>query len=167
MSLKNENLFILFLWWFVFMVVLPWDQEKIVVLNLVLFAYFIKYMAGDSINGALMQKKETILEILKTELLLGIKLLSNLSNDVFNIEKNYSIFILLTIKKYLNNLIDQVTKNLQAGYKNISTYSLVFSFILNNFSTIYKTLVVLEGQKNILASKFLLSSTDEYFIKNN
>lgn len=149
------------------MVVLPWDQEKIVVLNLVLFAYFIKYMAGDSINGALMQKKETILEILKTELLLGIKLLSNLSNDVFNIEKNYSIFILLTIKKYLNNLIDQVTKNLQAGYKNISTYSLVFSFILNNFSTIYKTLVVLEGQKNILASKFLLSSTDEYFIKNN
>lgn len=90
------------------MLILSWDQEKIVVLNLVLFCYFLRYLVGDSIETTLSQRKEVLLNSLLVDLNSQIALLTNLATESKFLINTYHTLVLSLLKKILvktNNMI--------------------------------------------------------------
>lgn len=107
-KLKIENFWIAVLWTSVFMLILTWDQEKIVVLNLVLFCYFLRYLVGDSIQSTLAQRRNTLLDSLLIDLNTQVSLLNKLVSESKEILNIYNTLLLYLLKKTLvttNNLL--------------------------------------------------------------
>lgn len=158
-SIRIENFVILIFWWFIFMVVLPWDQEKIVALNLILFLYFLYYMVGDTITNTFEQKKEVTLSILNSDLSFKISLLKQLVKENQILLNNYSSFLLFVFNKYLSSLTNQINKSIST-IKNNSNFDFnVFSLLLNSFYLIKNSKNILVLQKNIFVSKHILDSS--------
>lgn len=98
-SLKRENMWIALVWVFIFMVVLVWDQEKIVVLNLILFCYFLYYMVGSSLSDNLNQKANLVRVALAQDIALNLDNLSLVLNQSKNFVLNFSNIIRSLLKK--------------------------------------------------------------------
>jgi len=164
-KLYIENFSILIIWSFIFMVILPWDQEKIVVLNLILFLYFLYYMLNKSITDTFYQKKEVTLQILNFDLINKISLLNKLLKDNTVLLNNYSNFLLSIINKYIISLVSIINLQLTNNIKSNTNFN-IFSLIVNNFFWIKKDLDTFNIQKNILISKYILNSSNEFFEEN-
>lgn len=161
-NLKIENFFIFLIWWFVFMVILPWDQEKIVVLNLILFLYFLYYMVGENMVDTFNQKKEITLQVLNSDLNIRINLLNQLLKDNTVLFTNYSNFLLLIINKYIVSLTTAINLQLLNTNKLVNNFN-IFSLITNNFFLLKKDITNFTIQKNIFISKFILTSSNDFF----
>ena len=83
------------------MLILTWDQEKIVVLNLVLFCYFLRYLVGDSIQTTLAQRRNTLLDSLLIDLNTQVSILTSLIEESKVILSTCRVLVLTLLKKTL------------------------------------------------------------------
>lgn len=107
-NLKTENFWILIIWLAVFMLVLSWDQEKIVVLNLVLFSYSLYYLVGQNIDTTLSQRRTILLENLLTDINAHLNTLNLLVSESKYFFSEYQILVLVITKKlflHIQNLL--------------------------------------------------------------
>lgn len=127
------------------MVVLPWDQEKIVVLNLIVFLYSLYFFVYDSVNSTFLQKKEILSNLLNSDIENKFKLIKNLLEDIKKVLEIYSFFLLSIINKYLNSFTFKSLFNNTVTINFLSTVSVLsfyLDFVLNE-----------DIQKNIFSSK--------------
>lgn len=107
-KIKTENFWIIIVWVVVFMLILSWDQEKIVVLNLVLFCYFLRYLVGNSIEATLSQRRTVLLDSLLIDLNTQISLLTKLVEESKTVLNIFHALVVSLLKKTListNNMI--------------------------------------------------------------
>ena len=87
------------------MLVLVWDQEKIVLLNLVLFCYFIKYMAGSSIHSSLSQRGQILEEALLADITYTLSNVKALRTEYLKASKDLHFVLLALLSKFTLNSI--------------------------------------------------------------
>lgn len=113
-TLNIENFWISIVWVLIFMVVLAWDQEKIVVLNLIIFCYFLKNLAGESITETFEQRKAIISNILTHDLEVQLKSLKTLLAQSISMLKITNSIFLVMLKRFLIT-INQSDKSVLGG----------------------------------------------------
>lgn len=151
-NLKQENMWIVLFWIFIFMVLLVWDQEKIVLLNLVLFCYFLYFMGGSAINESLQNKANLIRVSLFHDINLKLNTLTSLVQTSSTFVLSITT-ILLTLLKKINiivlNLINTLTK-FNSSYRN----SVMFLFpVINLLMMTYNPVVL-----NFISHQYLFVS---------
>lgn len=152
-SLRQENMWVALLWVFIFMVVLVWDQEKIVVLNLILFCYFLYYMVGESLNSTLQQKASIVREALSENINIKLNSLNLILVETSNFTRTLSTLIFSLIKK-VN------TTALTIAFNSTKTVNYAFFTINKNLFLVINTILFayLE-QTNVVASqRYLFTS---------
>lgn len=100
---KLENFWIAILWVLIFLLVLVWDQEKIVVINLIVFCYFLYYLGGQSIETALAQRQRSLFDALVAELNTQAAVLKNLIMASKIACTNYKNIVLHSLKRLIVN----------------------------------------------------------------
>lgn len=104
--LERENFWIVIFWLFIFMVVLPWDQEKIVLLNLIIFCYFIYYFIATLVQTAFSQRKFVLTAALSLDLDVKMtSLLSLIQNIRLFQVKLFNMMLILLAKVVSINLV--------------------------------------------------------------
>jgi hypothetical protein len=140
------------------MLVLTWDQEKIVVLNLILFCYFLRYLVGGSIEETLGQRRVVLLDSLLADLNTQISLLSKLLDESKIVLNNYKILILSVLKKVListNNFLlldSNVTTNI-LSVTNFATVQLALQIAYE------ESLIKQFDQNTFVASQIILDTS--------
>lgn len=145
-NLKTENFWIVIIWVVIFMLILAWDQEKIVVLNLILFCYFLYFLVGDSISSTLVQRRQLLLEGLLVDITTQLNVLRTLLSDSKVALTNYKIIILSILKKVANTV-----NNLFISLRTTTSsfmYNTNFSFISQVLQTIYDEVNLKELSQN-------------------
>jgi len=154
-NLKTENFWIVIIWAVVFMLILAWDQEKIVVLNLILFCYFLYFLVGDSINSTLAQRRQLLLEGLLVDITTQLNVLRTLLSDSKVALTNYNLVILSILKK-VSNTVNNLFISLRTT-TNSFAYNTNFSFISQVLQTIYDGVNLKElSQNTFVASQITL-----------
>lgn len=98
--LKTENFWTSIVWLVVFVIVLSWDQEKIVVLCLVLFCYFIYFYVGNDIEVALQQRQVALAGSLLSDINAQLDSLKNLLASTKSYLNSNSNILLYITKKF-------------------------------------------------------------------
>ena len=134
------------------MVLLPWDQEKIVVVCLITFCYFLYYVSNVSITAALMEKKKIIEETLTNDIDLRISLLICLIGDTKKI-RTYFTGLLGAILSSFNAALAGLLMNSQ----NMTQGNLFNFYALNQeLFFVREQKIVIETNKVLLLTKTLL-----------
>lgn len=131
--IKKENLWIIVLWVLVFLLVLAWDQEKIVVINLVVFCYFIYFLAGDSIEATVMQRQMSLVEALSSGLNSRIKILRSL---LLEVRTNFELYenIILSILNRFKAVLTSISLGLALACSKEEVFdSLLLQILLNTY----------------------------------
>lgn len=148
-SFKIENFWIVIVWTIIFMLVLAWDQEKIVVLNLILFCYFLYYLVCDSISAALNQRRQVLLESLLIDITTQLKILNNLVSEAKLVISGYSTVILAFLKKLL---ITITSSFLLVGGTLEGNFGINFDFISQSLQLVQEELNSKDLMQNTLVS---------------
>jgi hypothetical protein len=162
--IKKENLWIALTWIIVFLFILAWDQEKIVVVNLVIFCYFIYYLVGDSIETSLAQRQTVLLETLLVDLNSNLRTLRNLVEESQVVTNTYKILFLSIIKKVLNTSL--------ASFINLSdttsALAINFNFVQLALSIYSEQAAVISAYQNLyVVNQVIEDSASTLFINDN
>jgi len=163
-KLKNENFWIVIIWSIIFMLILTWDQEKIVVLNLVLFCYFLRYLVGDSIQTTLAQRRTALLDSLLIDLNTQVALLTKLVEESKTVLNSYRVLVLSLLKKTLvctNNTLILSTSTSKGNFNFDFTSVQLF------LQAAYDETLLKQLEQNIFVSSQILLDVTPTFVESS
>lgn len=159
-SLRTENFWIIIIWALIFMLILTWDQEKIVVLNLVLFCYFLYYLVSVSIDNTLNLRRETLLQALLAEVNTQLVILNSLFSHANLTVRFCRDVLLIIIKKLFNYVTTLLTVSVRSNLIFLKTAFVAQQFALQ---AIYEQLIMEQLQQNIFVSSQILEEVTPLF----
>lgn len=148
-----ENKYIILLWWIILIFILPWDQEKIVTLNLLVFCYILYFNMSATIKGEFGQKKRLIRSFLSQDISLRASILNNLIKEVSHSLSSLNTIISSVLLRSYNNL---VSRRLHVAVAPSAAF-----IILNKKLETLMRLNTAALNKNILAAQIIILDLNE------
>lgn len=99
------------------MVILIWDQEKIVLLNLILFLYFLYYTSGGAIEEIFISRRNAIRSTIKANIVLTLEQIRTTLQQIKLFTMVYGQAVLIGLHKL--NLAVGVKKNPLLNLKHL------------------------------------------------
>lgn len=159
MKTNLENKWIAITWWIILLIVLPFDQEKIVVVCFVVFLYALFLFMRDDIGQFFMDKESFVSRILLETLDLKISLLRSWVVSLNTLRAYKQLFKGLLNKLYLTLSVYISRQNLSFISDAGETPLTAFNAVNRSFYFIKQESEALANvHSNLVVTKLLLSS---------
>jgi hypothetical protein len=145
------------------MLILTWDQEKIVVLNLVLFCYFLRYLVGDSIHSTLTQRRVVLLDSLLIDLNTQVSLLNKLVRESQTVLNSYNTLLLTLLKKTLANTHNMILANTLSLTLGLN---FDFTFVQLSLQAAYDETLSKQLEQNTFVSSQIILDVTPVFLES-